>query len=361
MTRVLLAVSAGGHAMRRTVSETIVAARDRYTIRALAPDREAQTIRPLGVPVESWKPAGLFNVLRSIGALRRTVERYDPEVVYAFGWTAGAVALGALPARYASRTIVFLQDPIRDGEMPKPFLEKRLPELLARPAEIVVAYEKLRRGLIAGFNVAEERITLEVPGVEPLTPPNLERAPGRPGPIIGYVGALDAERAWEVAIDALVSLLPAHPAARLWFANGGRVTPLVRQHARTVRALNAITFYDDLPTSELFAGIDLLVTPRMRDGLPYAPLEALVSGIPFVASNNDGMSDVLAPYSGYLVPDDAAGIAAGIEGTWNAIDGAWEKAAGQRAAAVAAFDADAAFTRLFDRWDAVALRKLVDL
>jgi glycosyltransferase involved in cell wall biosynthesis len=354
MTRVLLAVSAGGHAMRRSVAETIVAARDRYTLRALAPDREAQTIRPLGIPVETWKPAGLFNVLRSIGALRRAVERYDPEVIYAFGWTAGAVTLGALPSRFAARTIVYLQDPIRKGEMPQPFLEKRLPELLARAAAIVVAYEKLRRGLIAGFNVDPERITLDVPGVKPLAPPNVARAPGRPGPIIGYVGALDAERAWEVAIDALALVLPKYPHARLWFANSGRVVPLVRQHARTMKVTDAVTFYADLPTAELFAGVDLLVAPRVSDGLPYAPLEAVVSGIPFVASNNDGMGDALLPYAGYLVPDDAAGLATGIEQTWNAIDDAWAAAGAQRAAAAAAFDPDAAFDRMFARWDHVA-------
>jgi len=354
MTRVLLAVSAGHHAMRRSVAETIAAARDRYTLRALAPDREAQTIRPLGIPVETWKPAGLFNVLRSIGALRRTVERFDPEVVYAFGWTAGAVALGALPGRYAERTILFLQDPIRKGEMPQPFLDKRLPELLARPSEIVVAYEKLRRGLIVGFNVDPDRITLDPPGVAPLTPPNMARAPGRPGPIVGFVGALDAERSWEIAIDALVLLLPKYPHARLWFANGGRVAPLVRQHARTVNAIDAITFFDDLPTGELFGGVDMLVAPRTRDGLPYAALEALVSGVPIVAANNDGMGDALLPYAGYLVPDEAAGYALGIEQTWNAIDDAWEKAAAQRAAAVEAFDPDAAFGRMFARWDRVA-------
>jgi len=354
MTRVLLAVSAGGHAMRRSVAETIVGARDRYTLRALAPDREAQTIRPLGIPVESWKPAGLFNVLRSIGGLRRTVERFDPDVIEAFGWTAAAVTLGALPTRFAARTIVYLQDPIRKGEMPQPFLEKRLPELLARPAAIVVAYEKLRRGLIAGFNVDPERITLDMPGVKPLTPPNVARAPGRPGPIIGFVGALDAERAWEVAIDALALLLPRYPNARLWFANSGRVVPLVRQHARTMRVVDAITFYDDLPTAELFAGVDLLLAPRVSDGLPFAPLEAVASGIPFVASNNDGMGDALLPYAGYLVPDDAAGLASGIEQTWNAIDTAWADAASQRAAAMAAFDPEAALERTFARWDRVA-------
>jgi glycosyltransferase involved in cell wall biosynthesis len=148
--------------------------------------------------------------------------------------------------------------------------------------------------------------------------------------------------------------LPRYPQARLWFANGGRVVPLVRQHAREQRVIDAVTFYDELPTAELFAGIDLLVMPRVRDGLPYAPLEALVSGIPFVAANNDGMSDVLAPYAGYLVPDTAEGLAEGIEQTWNAIDEAWARAAAQRSAAVAAFDPDAVIERTFARWDRVA-------
>jgi glycosyltransferase involved in cell wall biosynthesis len=169
-----------------------------------------------------------------------------------------------------------------------------------------------------------------------------------------------------VAIDALAAVIKTYPHARLWFANGGRVTPLVRQHARTMRVLDAVTFFDELPTAELFDGIDMLVTPRMYDGLPYAPLEALVSGIPFVASNNDGMGDVLAPYAGYLVPDTAEGVAEGIARTWNAIDDAWATAAAQRAGAVAAFDPDAVYARRFARWERVAAAadrsgELVDL
>jgi glycosyltransferase involved in cell wall biosynthesis len=356
MTRVLLAVSAGGYAMRRTVAETIAAAAatGRYALRALAPEREGVALRALGIPVEAWRPAGLFNVLRSVGALRRAVEREDPDVIAVFGWTAAAVILGALPERYASRAVVYLQDPIRKGEMPNPFIENRLPQLLGRAPMFAVAYEALQRGLVNAFAVPEDRIALEPPAVRPLTPPNLARAPGRPGPILGYVGSLDAERAWEVAIDALALTLAEQPRARLWFANTGRIVPLVRQHARTQRVLDAVTFYNDLPAAELFVGIDVLVAPRVRDGLPYAPLEAVASGIPFVAANVDGMASALAPYAGFLVPDDAAGFAEGIAGAWASIDALWEQAAAQRARACEAFDPDAIFTRTFARWDAAA-------
>ena len=158
--KVLVLLSSGGEAMRRSVHAYLATARERYELRMLAPDAEAKAFRDLGIPIESWKPAGLFNVLRSIGALRRAVERDDPTIVQCFGWTAAAVAMGAMPTRYTARTVVSLQDPIRDNEMPKAFVDKRLPELMTRAGAIVVAYAGIKRALVKGFGVAEERVSL---------------------------------------------------------------------------------------------------------------------------------------------------------------------------------------------------------
>ena len=41
-------------------------------------------------------------------------------------------ALGAPLTRFARRALITLQDPIRKNEMPKTFIEKRLPELRVR-------------------------------------------------------------------------------------------------------------------------------------------------------------------------------------------------------------------------------------
>jgi glycosyltransferase involved in cell wall biosynthesis len=130
--KLLFLASAGGAAMRRSLHSAITLAAMKYELRMLAPDAEGKLLRDCGVPTESWRPAGLFNVLRAINVLRRAVERFEPDAIHAFGWTAGAVALGALPSRYARRTLVTLQDPVRKNELPKAFLEKWLPELLAR-------------------------------------------------------------------------------------------------------------------------------------------------------------------------------------------------------------------------------------
>ena len=334
--------------MRRSVRAYIDAARGRYELRILAPDAEAKAFRDLGIPIESWKPAGLFNVLRSIGALRRTVERENPAIVQCFGWTAGAVAMGALPSRFAARTVVTLQDPIRDNEMPKAFVDKRLPELMTRAGAIVCAYAGIKRALVNGFHVAPERVTVLGYPVSTNAPRDLARPPGRRGPIVGWSGPLIADRSWEVVIDAVALLVPDMPEVDLWIAGDGPVKTLVKAHARERGAQNAVTFFGPMPTPDLISGIDLLLVPQSRDGLPYQLIEGLVGGVPIVASNTGGIADTLIDRpTAWLVPNDAAGFAEGIRDAWARIDDAWLDAQAQRVAAIAEYDPEHIHGELF--------------
>jgi glycosyltransferase involved in cell wall biosynthesis len=352
--KVLFLVSGGGEAMRRSVRDAIVAAAPQHELRLLAPDGEGKALRDTGVPIESWQPAGLFNVLRSINALRRAVDRFEPDVIHAFGWTASSVALGALVSRYARRMLVTLQDPIREKEMPRPFVEKRLPELLARAGAIDCAYATLERVITTSLKVPPERVSLAPYGVRDIVADPYERAPGRRGPIVGYIGRLEADRAWEVTLDALAAIVKTESEAQVRFARTGPVQSLVRAHARSQHVLDAVTFFDDLPLDEFLTDIDLLVVPKSRDGLPYSLVDALVNGIPVVASNTGGIADTLAPYAGWLVPDDAEGFAAGILAAWNGIDAAWDAAQAQRAAVRAVFSADVAAARQLALYERLA-------
>lgn len=350
--KVLVLLSSGGEAMRRSVRAYIDAARGRYELRILAPDAEAKAFRDLGIPIESWKPAGLFNVLRSIGALRRAVERDNPAIVHCFGWTAAAVAMGALPSRFASRAVVSLQDPIRDNEMPKAFVDKRLPELMTRAGAILCAYAGIKRALVNGFHVEADRVTVLGYPVVSNTPRDLARPPGRRGPIVGWSGPLIADRSWEVAIDAVSQLIPDMPEIDLWIAGDGPVKSLVKAHARERGAQHAVTFFGPMPTPELISGIDMLLVPQSRDGLPYQLIEGLVGGVPIVASNTGGIADTLIDrQTAWLVPNDAAGFADGIRDVWSRIDDAWLDAQAQRVAAITEFDPDRIHGEMFAIYD----------
>jgi glycosyltransferase involved in cell wall biosynthesis len=329
MKRLYLA-SAGGEAMRRSLRSAIALATSDDELRLLAPDAEGKALHECGVRTESWRPAGLFNVLRAINVLRRAIDRFEPDAIHAFGWTAAAVALGALPTRYARRTLVTLQDPIRKNEMPKAFIEKRLPELFRRSWRIDCAYETLRRVIVDSLEVPAAKVRVAPYAVGPVTPDRFGRPGGRPGPIVGYAGRLESDRAWEVAIDAVARVRTTLPDARLSFGRSGPVAGLVRSHARSNGLGDRATFLGDVPLGDLFAGIDMLVVPSTFDGLPYPLVEALIAGVPVIGADLAGIADTLAAHDAWLVPDDAAGFAAGIAQAWAEIDAAWAAAQSQR-------------------------------
>jgi glycosyltransferase involved in cell wall biosynthesis len=327
--------------MRRSLRAALTLTGADHELRLLAPDAEAKALRECAVRTESWRPAGLFNVLRSINVLRRAADRFEPDAIHAFGWTAAAVAMGALPSRYARRTLVTLADPIRKNEVPKAFLEKRLPELLARAWSVECAYETLRRVLVETLGVPAAKVRVVPYGVAlPDDPSTVGRPAGRPGPIVGYAGRLESDRAWETIVDALARVRGNVPGAQLQLGRSGPVAGLVRAHARSQGVADAVTFRDDVPMSELFSGIDILAVPSTFDGLPYALVEALVAGVPVIGADSGGIADTLAPFAGWLVPDTPAGFAAGIGEAWSDIDAAWRAAQAQRPITAAQFGAE---------------------
>jgi hypothetical protein len=157
---VLILASAGSEAYRRTLIALVADAARAHDVRVLAPEAEAKLLRPLGVPVESWRPSGLFSMLRSTGVLRRAADRSEPDLIHAAGWTAAAVALGSLAPGRAARTRVTLVEPIRGNEIPRRFVEKRLPELLRRAERFDVADAALARTLVDEFGVEGDRVAI---------------------------------------------------------------------------------------------------------------------------------------------------------------------------------------------------------
>jgi glycosyltransferase involved in cell wall biosynthesis len=356
--RLLLLASEGGDSQRRMLHGLVTATCARGDdVRILAPDREGKLLRHVGVPIESWQPRELFHVLRSIGALRRAVDRHVPDVVHALGWEAGAVVLGALPPSVAARTVVTLLDPLREGAIPKAFVEQRLPELLRRAAHVTCAYPALAREVVERFAIDAEKVSVVPYGVEPALPTNAART-GHDGPIVGFAGGAEPEPAWEIAFEALASVQRTFPSARLRVAAPPSVGA-PRAHARGREVRHDVVNVGERGAAAFSGAIDLLIVPQGRDGLPWALLQALVDGVPVVGADRDGIGDTLrALGTGLLVDDDDTAFAQGIARTWGAIDGARCEAQHRRAAAIAAFDpaqVAARMTTMYDRIAAAAI------
>ncbi len=332
----MMLVSPAPEAMLRDCYELAGRLADRTHLLILAPAAEERTLRRLGVRVDVWTPAGLLSVLRSIGSLRRSVERFQPDVIQIFGYSAGVVALGALDPQWTDRAILSLYAPLRPRELPKKFVAQRLPGLLKRPARIVCAYPSLAEDLIMEHGGESGSIHVIPPSIATPFPDAAVRPAGRLGPVFGFAGPVDADHAWEYGVDALALVHRDLPEARFRILGEGPLRAFVHAHAKTKsqKVAETVEFAPRQATAEFFNSIDMLLVPESRDPLPHVMLEALVAGVPVVAANSGARADTLGPFeTGWLVPPDAEGFASGIRAVWADAAGAWAGALRQRAAA----------------------------
>jgi glycosyltransferase involved in cell wall biosynthesis len=358
MTKLLMLVSVQGDAMARDVFELCVALRDRYEILALVPTDAKRRFADAGVPVEAWRPGGFIGMGIAVSRLRRVVSKFKPDIVHAHGLPAMAVALGTFPGSLAAKTIGTFHDPQRDKELPQKLVDLKLPGYLRRARGLIATYPTLARGLEKRLALDDDSIAIVPHGVPlPLDGGALLERPGeRPGPIIGWRGSLSADQSWETAIDAFALVHARYPDARLEIAGGGRARQFVAAYVREKKLASIVNFRGELGASDFFATIDVLVVPISRDAQPQAPLEALVAGVPVVAANAGALADALGfCETGWLVPDDAAGFAEGIEAAWTTIDDAWAGAARQRSAARDRFARDVVVRAYVDAYETTGM------
>jgi len=131
--------------------------------------------------------------------------------------------------------------------------------------------------------------------------------------VVGGVGLLNDAKGFDVLVAA-APLLP--PDVQLLVVGHGERDEELRRQAGELGVAERVRFTgwrDDLP--RLHAAMDVFALPSRWEGLPYALLEALASGLPCVSTDVNGSRDVLAadPACGLLVPrEDPPALAAAL-------------------------------------------------
>ncbi|WP_174275234.1 glycosyltransferase, partial [Sphingomonas bacterium] len=134
-------------------------------------------------------------------------------------------------------------------------------------------------------------------------------------PVLLMAARFSVQKDHALLLDALPAILAVHPGTTLLLAGDG---PLLWEVAAQVArrglagAVRMLGLSDDMP--DLMAAADLLVLPSRFEGLSLAGLEAMAAGLPIVASEAPGNSEMLDHgRSGWLAPPgDAAGLAAAV-------------------------------------------------
>jgi glycosyltransferase involved in cell wall biosynthesis len=265
-------------------------------------------------------PATDLAALRRLAALLRA-GRFD--VVHTH--TAKAGAVGRLAARRAgvSRVVhTYHGFPFHEFQSPARrrayvAVERRLGRItdLALAVGSGVAVEAVRRGLVAPDRIRTIGVAVDQPlpmAADPVARRRARRALGLPldATVVGAVGRLAYQKAPEDFLAALRALR--RPGViGVWVGGGELSGRMARLAAAQPQAPVLLTGErGDVPA--LLPAFDVFTLPSRYEGLPTAVVEAMLCGLPVVATAVNAVGDLVVPgETGLLVPPRRPDLLAG--------------------------------------------------
>ncbi len=133
-----------------------------------------------------------------------------------------------------------------------------------------------------------------------------------------FVGRITSGKGIDVLIDALPRLRDRHPDVTLTIVGDGPQRATLEQQCRRMDLTESVTFAGSRNQDEvakLLTDHDIFVLPSFAEGVPVVLMEAMGAGLPVVATQVGGMTELVDDgHSGFLVrPFDGEQLASRIE------------------------------------------------
>ncbi|GLY53090.1 glycosyltransferase [Lentzea sp. NBRC 102530] len=262
--------------------ESAVACGGGFRVEAL----KAAGVPVFDVPVARRSPVG---VLKAAAAVRVAVRRFRPDVVLAHNVSASLVARLASPRR----KVVTVFHGVAEGEV------RSAAGVLNRVSSLVVtvadaAARKLTDAGLKHVEVIPNAVFPTVPSADRATV-RARLGTGVTVPVALCPARLEPQKRHDVLLEAWAQV-PGD--AELWLAGDGSLRAELEAKAPSrVRFLGTRTDVRDL-----LEAADVTVLTSDWEGMPIALLESLAANRPVVASDVDGVREVLAGGGGVLVP-----------------------------------------------------------
>jgi glycosyltransferase involved in cell wall biosynthesis len=183
-----------------------------------------------------------------------------------------------------------------EGEPLRRFLDR---ELIGRWSDAFIAVSRAdRRKMIEIERIPAERVRFLANGIVPGAP-----TPGRdlraelgigPGPLIGAVGSMRAQKAYENLIRAAADLRKNHPDLHVLIAGDGPEKPRLEALVHELGVQDVIMMPGRrLDVPDLLAEFDVAVCASHFEGSPLAVMEYMEAGLPIVATQVGGVPDLI--------------------------------------------------------------------
>jgi glycosyltransferase involved in cell wall biosynthesis len=297
-----------------------------YDKQGLAKPWQAEHPFPV-ISLDAWKQGGFIiaNLLRLIRGLARLIKILSNNIRAVVTFTPHTNLLGLPIARLAGV-------PVRIGTH-HGYIEGSS-KIMARlhgwlsnsrvSSRMVAVSVQVRDYAIKQEAALPDRLTVIENGIEPLKIQTVE--PGqraalradievpKGGQLLLTVGRLTIQKGHTVLLDAISKLKETNIVFA--FAGDGPQLEVLQKKAETLDINDRVRFLGvRKDINELLLSADVFVQPSLWEGLSLALLEALLAGLPVVATRVEGVVDVVEDGVGALLvaPNDPAALTRAIE------------------------------------------------
>jgi glycosyltransferase involved in cell wall biosynthesis len=292
-----------------------------HTVQIAAPEASdiAISARTDGFAVHEVPIAGPLHPIddpRAVAALRGIIRAEGPDLVHAHGFKAGFVGrLGTVLAGAPPFVVTAHNHVLRRNETAR-FAKWRYRTVERALTGCVTRYiavsDSIAAELVEDYGIDADRVTTVRNGVAP--GPFLaeqDRAACRAAigvpaeaPTFGLAARFSTQKGLRHLIAALPEVRRAVPGALLLLGGSGPLESELREEAVALEVSSAIRWLghvDDVPA--FLATLDVYVSPSETEALGLGLIEAALAGVPTVATDVGGVSEVvLADKTGLLVP-----------------------------------------------------------
>jgi glycosyltransferase involved in cell wall biosynthesis len=214
--------------------------------------------------------------------------------------------IGGVPVLYTPHCFGFVGEVGASRKVFVGWAERALAPLASR----IICVSEWERRTARAKGLPDRRLSVIHNGIEPV--PETEAPAAREliqfrgnGLLVGSVAALRRQKRLDVLIDAAPAILDRVPSARIAIVGSGPEDAALRTHA-DVRGLlhsDRFAFFPFAPPSEQWVrALDVFVLPSSWESLPISLIEALACGVPQIATDVGGSSEVVDCSTGRLIP-----------------------------------------------------------
>lgn len=230
------------------------------------------------------------STLAAVVRLRRLVVELKPDVVHAHASIAGVVARLAVGRR---APVVWTPHAVSNRAW------VRWVERSVRPRpDVVVALSDSEASVLRDAGLARgSRLELLPNGVEPRSSPGAAVARADLGippgvPVVGFIGRMQRQKAPVDFVEVAARVLARRPEAHvLCVGSGVLLADVLSRAAQVLPSQQFHHLVQDADAEPLLRLLDVLVVPSLYEGGPYLPLEAMLAGVPVVATQAMGLRD----------------------------------------------------------------------